>query len=409
MPTYHEVLATDPAKLTAAADKWEALAGKFKKLEDQYEREVHSVAMGTTWTGLSAQAAKARFDVTLREYQAAQKEAKALASLLRGARTQLVDLRNRVKSLRDDAVKDGMRVSDQGVVSYDYDRLDDSARTALAHDPSYQQSVRSAVSEWDQAIRQAVKAVGDADDVLAAGLKSVVTDSNLLDGTMAGFNSAAHGDFKKHEAEEKARRAAKAAAEEAAEHKAEEDNAPAKGPVATLLRGVGSAVDGLKSPGDLGVKMVNGLVNGVAGATGYNSTQGISVSGSAGFGAGVGGEIALVRTRKPDGGEQWNLMVSGSSTTAGWDFGLSGNIGRVQSNADDISQLKGTGWDKGGSVHAGLGIWGNHQNAIGSTNSEGDPVKTASGGVGLGLGNEISTGFSQAEGWTILETKGKED
>lgn len=163
MPTFHEVLATDLTKLTTAADRWDELAKKFRKLEDEYDRKVHAVAKEVAWTGLSAEAAKARFGVTLNEYRAAQKEAKALASLLRGAHTQLADLRNRVKTLRDEAVKNGMRVSDQGVVSYDYDRLDQNAKTALAHDPSYQQSVRSAVGNWDEAIRQAVKAVGEAD------------------------------------------------------------------------------------------------------------------------------------------------------------------------------------------------------------------------------------------------------
>ncbi|GGU30123.1 hypothetical protein [Streptomyces violascens] len=68
-------------------------------------------------------------------------------------------------------------------------------------------------------------------------------------------------------------------------------------------------------------------------------------------------------------------------------------------------QLKGTGWDKSGSIHPGVGLWGSHQNAIGTTNSKGDDVATFEGGLGLGLGAEISTGFSQADGWTLWEQK----
>lgn len=74
--------------------------------------------------------------------------------------------------------------------------------------------------------------------------------------------------------------------------------------------------------------MVRASIEGLASATGYNNTQGITIGGSVGFGAGIGGGgVSLVQTRKPDGSPQFNLMWSGSSTTAGWDFGASGNIG----------------------------------------------------------------------------------
>ncbi|MER5561217.1 hypothetical protein ABT071_21705 [Streptomyces sp. NPDC002506] len=120
---------------------------------------------------------------------------------------------------------------------------------------------------------------------------------------------------------------------------------------------------------------------------------------------GIGGETSLVNTRTPDGRPQLNLMYAGSTTTAGWDFGASANVGVVKSNADDISQLKGTGWGKSASLHEGIGLWGSHQNAIGTTNSMGEDVATFEGGLGLGLGTEIPTGFSQADGWTLWEQK----
>ncbi|MDQ8707888.1 hypothetical protein RCO28_36280 [Streptomyces sp. LHD-70] len=392
-------MSTDPTKLTAAADRWEELAGKFRKLEDQYEREVHAVAKGTVWSGLSAEAAKLRFDATLNEYRAAQKEAKALASLLRGAHTQLADLRNRLKTLRDDAVKNGMRVSDQGVVSYDYDRLDQSARTALAHDPSYQESVRSAVGEWDKAIKQAVKAVGEADAALAIGLKTVVADGNALDGTMAGFNSAAQGDFRQYEAEEKERRAERAAeADAAAKEKAEADK-PADSTTASIIRGIASGLNSFaRHPDGLGGKALTGLVEGVLGGAGYNSTQGISFNVGVGWGgAGVGYEVSLAHTQTPDGDSQFGLLTSKSVTSSGLDFGFSGGVGAFKSNADDITQLEGMGWDKGASVNPGVGLWGNHQTAIGTENSTGDPVGTFTRGLGLGVGAEFSSGYSEAK------------
>ncbi|WP_374986418.1 hypothetical protein [Streptomyces fradiae] len=179
----------------------------------------------------------------------------------------------------------------------------------------------------------------------------------------------------------------------------------------SLVRGIGRGLgifNRQPAPG-LGAKLVGTVIDGVAECTGFNTTHGVAVSGSLGFGVGVGGEVALVHTRTPDGRSQINLMYSGGSTAAGWDFGGSANVGIVKSNADDIGQLKGTGWDKGGSLHAGVGLWGNHQNAIGSTNAKGEDVATFSGGIGIGLGNEVSTGFSQANGWTLWEEGKKKE
>uniref|UniRef100_A0AAU2VF87 Uncharacterized protein n=1 Tax=Streptomyces sp. NBC_00003 TaxID=2903608 RepID=A0AAU2VF87_9ACTN len=172
-----------------------------------------------------------------------------------------------------------------------------------------------------------------------------------------------------------------------------------------LARGVNGAARGFSQPGNLGSKLMSATVEGLADATGFNNTQGISLSGSLGFGIGFGGEISFVNTRTPDGRSQINLMYAGSTATAGWDFGASANVGIVKSNADDISQFKGTGGDKSGSIHPGVGLWGSHQNAIGTTNSKGDDVTTFEGGLGLGLGAEISTAFSQADGWTLWEQK----
>lgn len=69
MPTYHEVMSSDLSKLTDAADKWVEMAGKFKTIEEQYERDVHGVSLGPSWVGQSADAANYRFTVTLKELQ----------------------------------------------------------------------------------------------------------------------------------------------------------------------------------------------------------------------------------------------------------------------------------------------------------------------------------------------------
>ncbi|WP_434595694.1 hypothetical protein [Streptomyces sp. A5-4] len=194
-------MTTHLSKLTAAADKWEGMAGEFKKLEKQYKSDVQSVSLGRTWTGVSADAASVRFDVTLKEFQAAQKEAKAISSLLRDAHTNFVDLRGKVRSARQDAIAAGMKVSDQGIVTHDFEKLTEGEKNAIRHDPSYQESVRKSIASWSQQIEVTVRALKDADEGVRIALEAVVIDSNITDGTANGFNSQAKGDIEKYEAE----------------------------------------------------------------------------------------------------------------------------------------------------------------------------------------------------------------
>ncbi|WP_406725214.1 hypothetical protein WJ438_11875 [Streptomyces sp. GD-15H] len=188
MPTYHEIMTTDLATLTTAADGWDDMAKEFNKQEKAYKRDVHGISMGQTWLGLSADAANRRFDTTLTEYQNAQTEAKAIASLLRDAHTQFVDLRGKLRTARQDAIDADMKVSDQGVVSYDTQRLSESTRTAYRHDPDFQESVRKSVRSWQDRIDQLVKDVTDADKGVEIAFNAVVFDTDPQDGTFNGFN-----------------------------------------------------------------------------------------------------------------------------------------------------------------------------------------------------------------------------
>lgn len=200
MPTYNEIMTTDLSTLTTAAGRWDGMANEFHKQETAYKRDVHGISMGETWTGLSADAASERFNVTLKEFQNAQIEAKAVASLLRDTHTQFTDLRKKLESARTDAIEAGMTVSDQGVVSYDTAKLTDGERNAFHHDPDYQQSVRRAVASWQERIDLIIRDVGEADTGVEIALKAVVIDSNVKDGTPTGFNGAAQGEIEKYEA-----------------------------------------------------------------------------------------------------------------------------------------------------------------------------------------------------------------
>jgi hypothetical protein len=188
MPTYHEIMTTDLTALTTAAERWDGMAGEFEKQETAYRREVHGISMGASWTGLSADAAHARFDTTLKEFQYAQTEAKAIAALLRDAHDRFVEVRGRVVAARWDAVRAGMRVSDSGVVSRSSDQPDTPGAP-------------QAVQEWQDRITKAVRDVTDADTGVRVALAGVVVDSELLAGGR-GFNGRAKGDVEQYEAEE---------------------------------------------------------------------------------------------------------------------------------------------------------------------------------------------------------------
>ncbi|WP_289964410.1 hypothetical protein [Streptomyces sp. CSDS2] len=201
MPTYHEILTTDLSSLTTAAERWDSVAKDFHTQETAYRRDVWKISVEPAWVGQSAEAAHQRFDITLKEFQNAQAEAKAIASLLRDAHTQFTELRKRLESARDDAIADGMKVSDQGVVSLDDGKLSPRDRQLLGTDTDYAGRVRKAVAAWQALIDQCVKAVEDADKGVEIAFKAVVVDSSPLDGTMNGFNGAAQGDIEKYVAE----------------------------------------------------------------------------------------------------------------------------------------------------------------------------------------------------------------
>ncbi|GAA2950370.1 MULTISPECIES: hypothetical protein [Streptomyces] len=135
MPSYEEIVQINLSALTTAADGWKTMAGKFKTLEDLYEDDVQSISKGQLWTGESASVSSTNFALTRSEYDAAQKEAKAMESLLRDAHGQLTELIGRVKSAVAEAEKAGMKVSGQGVASYDFSKVDTQTKYSIQHDP----------------------------------------------------------------------------------------------------------------------------------------------------------------------------------------------------------------------------------------------------------------------------------
>ncbi|MFJ9641268.1 hypothetical protein [Streptomyces sp. NPDC101178] len=199
MPTYHEIMTTDLSALTTAADKWTGMAGEFHKQEKAYEKEVQGITLERTWIGQSAEAANAQFRVMLNEYRAAQTQAKAIASLLRDAHTQFTEFKGKLQTVKADALKADMLISDAGRVTFDMASLSEGSRAAYRHDPDYQKSVRDAVGSWQRSIDRLVAQTSDADAGVQIALKAVVKDTDASDGTRDGFNGQALGDIEAYE------------------------------------------------------------------------------------------------------------------------------------------------------------------------------------------------------------------
>ncbi|MEU6216776.1 hypothetical protein ABZ845_04540 [Streptomyces sp. NPDC047022] len=195
-------MTTDLGKLTTAAATWDGMAKQFKDQETAYGKDVHGITLRPTFQGVSQEAANRRFGLTLDQYKYAQAEAKAIASILREAHTQFVDLRKKLESARDDAIAKGMAVSDQGVVTYDTSKLSQGERMAYVHDPDYQESVRKTVGSWQELIDRCVSNVGDADKNVEIALQGVVTPPDGLGSNPKGFNGKAMNDIEKYEAKE---------------------------------------------------------------------------------------------------------------------------------------------------------------------------------------------------------------
>ncbi|MFF8608221.1 hypothetical protein ACF06X_20030 [Streptomyces sp. NPDC015346] len=186
MLTYHEVMTTDFGRLTTAAAAWDGMADKFETLETTYEKKVQSTATSGVWLGQAQQVAAPNFAVTRNEYNSAQIQARTVAMLLREAVTLFTELRSKVKAAVDEALGAGMKVSDGGVASFDFSKVDPQEAGAIRHDPDLAEVERS----WTRRIQQAVDAFEEADSGVKLALIDAVTDTNFQDGTFGGFNGS---------------------------------------------------------------------------------------------------------------------------------------------------------------------------------------------------------------------------
>lgn len=188
MPTYQQILEMDFSVLTRAADSWKSTAAKYKSLADVFDKGVRSLSVGTDWRGESANASLQPLGVTRQEYAAAQRQSLAMESLLRDAHSTFVRLKGQLKSAIADAVAAGMKVSEGGVATYDFSKVD----AATAHSVRHQPDLREVEQSYTRNITNAVKAVNDFDEYV----KRALISETASDGSSPfGFNARPVGDI----------------------------------------------------------------------------------------------------------------------------------------------------------------------------------------------------------------------
>ncbi|NEB82428.1 hypothetical protein G3I40_45555 [Streptomyces sp. SID14478] len=207
MLTYQDVTTINLGALTTVATAWDDMADDLKDVEGVYNSKVLKVASGGTWQGVAAAAAQGQFAQTSQQYRDAQKEARAIASLLRDAHGQFTHLIGEVKKVVAAAEKQDLSVNTQGEVLYDFSKL-----TPYRHDENYGEYVskaKKAEEAWTKKIKDAVRAVDDADQGVklalheAAGIQGLferMADAALGQGHT--FNGKAVGDIEAYEARE---------------------------------------------------------------------------------------------------------------------------------------------------------------------------------------------------------------
>ncbi|MGK5547251.1 hypothetical protein ACSNOH_21320 [Streptomyces sp. URMC 127] len=203
MLTYHQVMTTDLALLTKAAEKWDRAAKDFETVQKTYNSQVRNVGIDGSWTGIARTFAETANKQTYEQYTAAATEARAIASVLRDAHTQFTELRGKLKTLLAEAAEKDIKIDDNGRATYTKKAGNDPDRqTALA-------DIRKAEDSWTSSVAALVQAFDDADQGVKLALSAAVQDTDKHDGIDHSFNAKAEGDIEKVEGRREAELATK--------------------------------------------------------------------------------------------------------------------------------------------------------------------------------------------------------
>ncbi|GHJ19777.1 hypothetical protein TPA0909_13910 [Streptomyces albus] len=390
--TYHDIMKADFSGLTTAAQKWRDMADAFGSLHTDYKKSASKRLSG--WQGESSAAYRLTETQIFEQLTGAKKQARSMAKMLDAAQEMLTSARDALKAVRDSAMKDGgMKVDEYGKCTLDTSEMTREEAQSALRDPSRADTER----QWNAAIQRGVAQVEQVDLLVKKALEMTSEDGDPRAGVV-GFNTTPPRDFA-----EFTRKIAEQQAERA------KDKAAKTSP--DLVSGISQGLKtfATSSPGlRVDQRLLLAVAEGATETAGYNNTKGICLDVSGGIGVTSGGvETCLVTTKRPDGGTQVSALWSPAVQSAGWESGVSATLSGMKSNADDIEQLKGGGWNKGAGLHAGPGAAVNYGTSFGSRNDKGDLVQTFSLGAGAGVSTEVNTGFTRTYGTVLWESPKK--
>ncbi|TLQ43973.1 PPE domain-containing protein [Streptomyces marianii] len=205
MLTYQDVITIRLTPLTTAAVSWDQMADGFEDLGEAYGSSVQAVASDGEWVGLSAEAAKARFTATRKQFDAAAVEARAIADILRDIHAQFTERIQAVRNLVESAKEADIHIDTKGQAHLD------TSKTKGTEGGNFGDAAARAIHEasWTAAVASAVQAVDDADQGAklalrdAAGIKTFFEEMfDNARGTGHDFNAGAVGDIELVEARE---------------------------------------------------------------------------------------------------------------------------------------------------------------------------------------------------------------
>lgn len=97
--SFHDVMTADLSPLSDVSEAWQKMGERFGELAVDYVKHVQRALANGNWQGQAFGAQQGMSTATASEYEAAKKEALAIASLLKEAHAQLTRLQKAVKDL----------------------------------------------------------------------------------------------------------------------------------------------------------------------------------------------------------------------------------------------------------------------------------------------------------------------
>lgn len=186
MPKYEQLYHLNLSNLTAAADRWEETATKFKGLHTAYGDHLARPFRQAGWTQPVLTAAKADNDVRAAQHQFADahKEAHGIAGVLTTLHAELKKAKDDLQHLADvEAKEQGLQVSATGLVTL---RNDSSQDAGPRYDPDAQGLTREdqeACDAFARRVERVLQRAADADETACWALR------RDLGGSRAEFNS----------------------------------------------------------------------------------------------------------------------------------------------------------------------------------------------------------------------------